>query len=217
VFDLDSSVGTGMAQRLNAAFEVQRQLLDTHLDALGANAAQDTAIGGEAIEDFRKGAARPGIHEASSAPDLPGILQFKSEHRGVFEQALGFEVPDAIYNTLIQKRFNRVIEGLANTWLHELLSRGVVATRPAGAQFENKTLVIRNVQSKRETVVASIWELIDLAGASSTFKTRVPRSRPVLIRKWLPPPSCSVANCSVSTSLSTLAKPKAARKRRYRQ
>jgi hypothetical protein len=165
VFDLDSSVGIGIAQRLNAAFEIQRQLLDTHLDALGANAAQNTAIGGEAIENFRKGAARPGIHETRSAPDLPGLLQFKSEHLGVLEQALGFEVPDAIYNTLIQKRFNRVIQGLANTWLHELLSRGVVATRPAGTQFENKTLVIRNVQSKRETVVAGIWELIDLAGA----------------------------------------------------
>jgi cyclic-di-AMP phosphodiesterase PgpH len=165
VFDLDGSVAVGIAQRLNAAFEVQRQQLQKHIDSLAANAATYAAIGAGGVEDLRGVAAKPELRETSSGPDLPGLPQFAFEQRSVFEQALGLEVPDVIYSTLIQKRFSVAIQGLANQWLQGLLARGVLANRPTGIQFENKALVIRNVQSKRETMVASTRELIDLAAA----------------------------------------------------
>ncbi|HBZ55661.1 MAG TPA: hypothetical protein DEO88_09660, partial [Syntrophobacteraceae bacterium] len=163
VFDLDGSVAAGAIQRLNAAFETQRQQLQKHLDVLAANQAKYAAVGD--VESLSGGLVRPKPQETSNHSDSPGLRQFAVEQQGVFAQALGIDVPDAIYNTLIKSRFNQAIQDLAKQWLQKVLERGVLAHRPSVIQNENKGLIIRNVQSKRETSVASAKDLIDLADA----------------------------------------------------
>jgi putative nucleotidyltransferase with HDIG domain len=160
IYDFDGSVAAGVVQRLDSAFEAQRQLLQKHVDALSERLTAlppDRSV--EAVAPVVVGTGQAGAGDPQERAEW---ARFATEQKGAFEHALGSEVPDSIYPILIQKKFSRDIQELVRNWLQGVLQRGVVANRQTGLQVENKTLLIRNVQSKQETSVASAKDYLDL-------------------------------------------------------
>ena len=170
VYDFDGTVAAGLVQRLDTAFEGQRQQLQKHLDALGD---PTTALPPDrSVEAVAPSPAESGLQGGASRQDRSEWGRSAAEQQGAFEHALGSEVPDSVYPILIQKRFSRDVQDLGGQWLQGVLQRGVIAGRPTALQAENRNLLIRNVQSKKETVVSSAKDYLDLSEAQQYLQNQ---------------------------------------------
>jgi len=170
VYDFDGTVAAGLVQRLDTAFEGQRQQLQKHLDALGDPM---TALPPDrSVEAVAPSPAESGLQGGAGRQDRSEWGRSAAEQQGAFEHALGSEVPDSVYPILIQKRFSRDVQDLGGQWLQGVLQRGVIAGRPTALQAENRNLLIRNVQSKKETVVSSAKDYLDLSEAQQYLQNQ---------------------------------------------
>ncbi len=170
VYDLDGSVAAGIVQRLDAAFEGQRQQLQKQLEAVADREAGLAPAG--SAESKVAGVDEAGPLGGAGRQDRADPARSAAEQRDAFQNALGSEVPDALYRILVHKRFSRETQELVRQWLQGALQRGVLANRPTGLQSENKSLVIRNVQNKREAMVASARDFLDLSEAQQYLQSQ---------------------------------------------
>jgi cyclic-di-AMP phosphodiesterase PgpH len=170
VYDLDGSVAAGIVQRLDAAFEGQRQQLQKQLEVAADREAGQAPAGG--AESKAAGVDEVGLQGGAGRQDRVDPARSAAEQRDAFQNVLGGEVPDALYRILVHKRFNRETQELARQWLQGVLQRGVLANRPPGLQNENKSLVIRNVQTKREAMLLSARDFLDLSEAQQYLQNQ---------------------------------------------
>ncbi len=178
VYDFDGTVAAGVIQRVDTAFETQRQEWQKHLETVGDHwngLLLDRTLGVVAPSATDNGAPGNG-----NRPEESDWLRFAAEQQDVFERTLGFEVPEPIYPILIRKRFSRDLQGFVRQWLQGALQRGVMASRPTGLQAENKNLVIRNVQTKAETTVSPAKDYLDLNEAQLFLQNQAAAQPPTI-------------------------------------
>lgn len=136
VYDHDTTLISNILQRLERSFATMRAVVDS----------TKTKNPPEDIE----GIVTEGGSEKQASHDH--IIQVK----GVFEEKLGLTMSDGAYRMLTSEKFSTEIEKAIGEIVEKILTNGVVANKEVLLQELEKGIMLRNIETGKETVVQSL-------------------------------------------------------------
>ncbi len=136
VYDHDTTLSANILQRLERAFAAMRTMVDNAKTKGPSEETEGTAAEG--------GSEKPPGHDH--------LMQLK----GVFEERLGLTMSDGAYRLLIAEKFSVEIEKAVTEIVDKILTNGVVANKEILLQELEKGIVLRNVETGKETEVQSL-------------------------------------------------------------
>ncbi len=144
VFDFDQEAEKRVQQRLIEAFQVMQRYLHAALPSPAGILPPDRSV------------------ELRTFPPTPRdienlVLRTAYRHKEVFEETIGFKVPNSIFQTLAKERFSQRIVDRVKRWISTVMVEGITPNRYQPRLMTEKAdhIVIRRIPSKQEMLVST--------------------------------------------------------------
>ncbi len=138
-------------------------LLSRIREAFSAARARDRAL--LTAHDTRAGVEKPPTSPEPSAE----ALEFSREH---FSEILGSQVDEETFEVLSKAGFPPEVETALLNFISQVLKRGIVNNKEALASVPGGKIVLHNIATGKERVVANVNEFLDLDEASRLIKAK---------------------------------------------
>jgi len=153
VYDHNTILSVELSKRIDSAFNDLRTIRKLESDKLSLEATNE------------KNSSKADILE----PTLP-IQQQAQQMKNLFAEKIGIPVSDGAYKVLEKENFSTQISNLIIKILTEILANGVVANKEILLREAEKGILLRNIETKEETVTYNLKQFYGLDQAKTMVR-----------------------------------------------